>query len=1148
MSTTTCPSHDELHAYSIGLLSDEGSDAVAAHLASCAECRTGLSTLDSVEDTFMAQLRRPAVADPYLEESQCQVAVAKAYTLAGNSRESRSKQPFCPKALGEYQLIGELGRGGMGTVYKALHTKLDRVVALKVLSHGRMEDRQSISRFEREMKAVGKISHPNVVQAHDAREIDGMPVLVMEFIDGLDLAEVVRRGGPLPAAEACELVRRTALALQCAHEHGLVHRDIKPSNIMLTTTGDVKLLDLGLARFYAEGGGASPLPAGEEMTGTGRAMGTADYMAPEQAADCHTVDIRADLYSLGCTLYKLLSGRAPFSGRQYPSAMEKIGAHLHQPVPPIRDFAPDVPEELAAILDRLLAKDPDERFAAPADLATAMERFCRGANMADRITRAMASDEPLLSPESPPESSLSHLERVGMRVPSFFLCRPILGRFLIGLGFLGAIGAAFAAGIVITIRRNGETFRVSPPANSRTDFDNQGNLTVTISGEQERATMSNPSAAADLDPLKDPNLFALALQGQWNVVHVEKGSDVPSPFLSGTIELDKIDRFSFQGDLLEMFCLKGGTTFNRYRLHGGATPMKIDFFADTRKMNSPVEASGVCEISGERLTLGIRPALPEARIPSRPASLTDKPTVNDVRITLKRYRPPADEIAVRGCWDIVQETDDGKRMSQGPGFDRICWFYENNAFDINNVEPLENVLGGRYVMQSFVAHASEAKKITITRQQPEKDLFGIYEFQGKQLHIAYRPGGPPPEKFESPPGSGVTLMVLERSKRRTGTGPAEGVGRTNDTDGNIAPHKPAMSDASNSAPASQPDVSVIHPIVRQVTRSAEFTGSLEAAQTAEVKSRVTGTLLDVRFRPGAMVKNGEVLFGIDSTLLQAELDKRVADVRLAQARLAVAAAALKEAKTPSASDRQRMEAQRVEAEAAVTAAKAALKVAQLNLDSTRLTAPVSGKISRPTISVGSLVESGKTLATIDSVDPICVAFAVDERTALELRRNHRYPEAGQPIFVGLAGENGFPHKASFESADTRVDPAMATERWRAMLPNPDGQLLPGMFVRVRLVTSDPKDALLVPETTVGSDHGGRFVFIVTDQNVVRLRDVNVGQIDDGMRVINQGLAANDWVIDQGARPNDYKPRPFLRDGMTVNPRKSLAAVPLSPPH
>ena len=268
-----------------------------------------------------------------------------------------------PHMLGEYQVLEELGHGGMGRVYKALHTKLDRVVAIKVLPRGRVEDPQAIARFEREMRAVGQLAHPNIVQAYDAREIDGTPVLIMEFVHGLDLAELVRRVGPLPVAEACELVRQTALGLQRAHEHGLVHRDIKPSNIMLALSGQpsvsghqrpavgdsaprpssvappqVKILDLGLALLKAHE------PAGEGahgLRGWHRRLGSAprrhgarrrvdrrpadrraqaNYMAPEQASNSHQVDTRADIYSLGCTLYKLLAGRPPFDERGLPHA------------------------------------------------------------------------------------------------------------------------------------------------------------------------------------------------------------------------------------------------------------------------------------------------------------------------------------------------------------------------------------------------------------------------------------------------------------------------------------------------------------------------------------------------------------------------------------------------------------------------------------------------------------------------------------------------------------------------------------------------------------------------------------------------------------------------------------------------------------
>ena len=396
MTVKSCPARDTLLQFSIGMLSDEESAGLASHLDSCTDCQATIVNLGNADDTLIGRLRTPEPSESYSAEPQFQAALAAAIGDCPNfrgavgdentpdavaakmglspsaqgkgDRHHLPERPFgghrraalvgaqmepvpfsMPQFLGEYQIVEELGHGGMGRVYKALQTKLDRVVALKVLSPRRGPDRHAIARFEREMKAVGRLAHPNIVQAFDAREIDGMPVLIMEFVDGLDLEEIVRRVGPLSVAEASSLARQVALALQCAHEHGLVHRDIKPSNIMLSRSGEVKLLDLGLARVYAEVGGGlsqfsrpnkvapptdspaakmglSPSAASvgvavelpppqasvnEEMTGTGQAMGTADYMAPEQASDSRTVDIRADIYSLGCTLYKLLSGRRP---------------------------------------------------------------------------------------------------------------------------------------------------------------------------------------------------------------------------------------------------------------------------------------------------------------------------------------------------------------------------------------------------------------------------------------------------------------------------------------------------------------------------------------------------------------------------------------------------------------------------------------------------------------------------------------------------------------------------------------------------------------------------------------------------------------------------------------------------------------------
>ena len=276
----------------------------------------------------------------------------------------------------------------MGTVYKALHTKLGREVAIKVLPKSRLRDGNVKARFEREMRAIGALEHRNIVQAFDAREIEGTPVLVMELLDGLDLDT-----GRAPSADPCpwpmlakSFVRRRWAAV--AHEHGLVHRDVKPSNLMLTCAGEVKLLDLGLARAGSRG------IAGEDLTGTGEALGTLDYMAPEQIMEKAVVDVRADIYSLGCTLFKLLTGHGPFTGPGCESHFEKMNAHLNKPPPQIRAQRSAVPPELAALIYRMMAKSPGERFATPRQVADKIGPLCSGADLAGLIGRLRAAPVP----------------------------------------------------------------------------------------------------------------------------------------------------------------------------------------------------------------------------------------------------------------------------------------------------------------------------------------------------------------------------------------------------------------------------------------------------------------------------------------------------------------------------------------------------------------------------------------------------------------------------------------------------------------------------------------------------------------------------------------------------------------------------------
>lgn len=302
------------------------------------------------------------------------------------------------RRLGRFQLLELLGRGGMGAVYKALHTKLDCEVAVKLLRPELTDKPEAVARFEREMKAIGGLDHPNLARALDADQIEGNNVLVMEFVEGVDIRTLAKRLGRLSVTDACELARQTALGLKCVHEHGLVHRDIKPSNLMLalrdhppapsqgspTTQSQaanrksaiVKILDLGLAQLRSQTGEV------DDLTKSGQLLGTLDYIAPEQTNDPHNVDARADLYALGCTLYKLLCGRAPFEDRDCDTVGKKILAHAQQRPAPIRERCPAVPPNLATVLDRLLAKVPDERYQTADDVAKELEPFAQGHDLA----------------------------------------------------------------------------------------------------------------------------------------------------------------------------------------------------------------------------------------------------------------------------------------------------------------------------------------------------------------------------------------------------------------------------------------------------------------------------------------------------------------------------------------------------------------------------------------------------------------------------------------------------------------------------------------------------------------------------------------------------------------------------------------------
>ena len=397
-----CPDRRELGAYLQGNLSEEQSELIERHLAECSACEAAAGELERQPDSIVVALREKR--DPfarYADEPEYWRAVDAARQLAPHSDAptDREEPPSVPAQLDVYQVLGRLGKGGMGEVYKALQTRLGKVVAIKFPPKDRIGDAAAVARFLREAKALGQMDHPNLVRALDAREIDGLPLLVMEFVEGANLAVVADRAEPLSVADACELARQTALGLAYAHRNGLVHRDLKPSNIMLNPAGVVKILDLGLALLVSDQGGIE--------TSFGAAMGTAEYMAPEQVEDAHGVDLRADIYSLGCTLYRLLAGEPPFPQSQYANRFGVMNAQIREEPPSIAERRPDLPGELVDLVHRMLAKSSDDRPPTADEVAQALAPLAAGQDLVALAGRAggLAGAEPATMPTDPAAKS-----------------------------------------------------------------------------------------------------------------------------------------------------------------------------------------------------------------------------------------------------------------------------------------------------------------------------------------------------------------------------------------------------------------------------------------------------------------------------------------------------------------------------------------------------------------------------------------------------------------------------------------------------------------------------------------------------------------------------------------------------------------------
>ena len=283
--------------------------------------------------------------------------------------------------LGKYTIQGTLGSGGMGSVYLAVNTEDNRTVALKILPRDRAENPALVRRFEQEAAAARQLQHENIVSVIDVGQADGFLYIALEYIDGTDVAKLLRSKGALPLRRSLEIIKQVTRALDHAFRQGIVHRDIKPSNMLIKRNGTVKLTDMGLARSVDE-----TLDSG--VTRVGTTVGTVDYMAPEQARDSKAADIRSDIYSLGCTWYHMLTGFPPFPKG---SITNKLYAHISNPRPDPRNINPEVPEHVVKIVHKMMARDPAKRYPTPAELLEALERISfRGDKYSDRFLSVLS--------------------------------------------------------------------------------------------------------------------------------------------------------------------------------------------------------------------------------------------------------------------------------------------------------------------------------------------------------------------------------------------------------------------------------------------------------------------------------------------------------------------------------------------------------------------------------------------------------------------------------------------------------------------------------------------------------------------------------------------------------------------------------------
>ena len=348
MNVSNHPSPEQLEQFALGVLPDRQLQQIADHIQTCNDCLSIVT--ETPNDQFLGKLHD-----------------------LGNVTSEVDPDEDIPKALQQhprYEVLRELGRGGMGAVFLARHRVMNRLVALKLIRPDLTRDGRIVDRFMKEVRVSGQHSHPNIVTAFDAEHDEQSLFLVMEYVEGINLHQLVKKNGALSIRQACHFALQVAQGLEHACRRGLIHRDIKPKNLIVTKNGRVKILDFGLATLLEIENSKET----QELTETGIVLGSPDYISPEQASDAKRADVRSDIYSLGCTLFFMLAGRVPF---KVESLAEKIGAHLHLEPPNPKSLRPDIPDALANFVLQMLAKNVANRPQTHAEIIEFLRSFAK---------------------------------------------------------------------------------------------------------------------------------------------------------------------------------------------------------------------------------------------------------------------------------------------------------------------------------------------------------------------------------------------------------------------------------------------------------------------------------------------------------------------------------------------------------------------------------------------------------------------------------------------------------------------------------------------------------------------------------------------------------------------------------------------------